>query len=177
MPKSGAQIQKEYRERKKQKIGEEYKERKRQRTSGRSAKKYRNIKLISEMTGLNRKRLEMGHSKLMNMHKRKRSTNIRDALANKLEVFLSRDDNSRMLPGKKDGKEIVRKRVLNDYIKNLHLKFLAEFPEIKVSAGIESKLRPGHISLCNFLSKNKCLCSKHQNLALKCKCLQNLKSV
>ena len=37
MPKSRAQIQKEYRERKKQKIGEEYKERERQRT-----KKYYN---------------------------------------------------------------------------------------------------------------------------------------
>ena len=58
------------------------------------------------MTGLNRKRLGMGHSKLMNM-KRKRSTNIQDALANKVKVFLSRDDNPRMLPGKKDGKGIV----------------------------------------------------------------------
>lgn len=143
--------------------------------SGRIAKKYRNIKLISEMTGLNRKRLGMGFSKTMTIPMRKRSTNIRDALAKKVDFFLSRDDNSRMLPGKKDGKGIVQRRVLNDYMKNLHLKFLAEFPEIKVSAGIFSKLRPQHIRLCNFLSKSTCLCSKHQNFALKCKCLQNLK--
>ena len=60
-------------------------------------------------------------------------------------------------------------------MKNLHLTFLTEFPEIKVSAAIFSKLRPGHVRLCNFLSKNTCLCSTHQNFALKCKCLQNLK--
>ena len=120
---------------------------------GKIAKKYRNIKLISEMTGLNRKRFGMGHLKLMNMPKRKRSTNIRYALANKVEVFLSRDDNSRMLSGKKNGKGIVQKRVLNDYMKNLHLKFL----EIKISAGIISKLRPGYVRLSNFLSTNTCL--------------------
>ena len=39
------------------------------------------------MTELDRKRLGMGHSKLMNMPKRKRSTDIQDALANKIEMF------------------------------------------------------------------------------------------
>ena len=65
---------------------------------------------------------------------RKRSTNIRDALADKVEVFLSRaqDGNSGMLPGKKDGKGIGQIWVLNDYMKNLQLKFLVEFLEIKV---------------------------------------------
>ena len=60
-------------------------------------------------------------------------------------------------------------------MKNFHLKFLAEFPEIKVSAGIFSKLKPGRVRLYNFfLYKNTCLCSKHQTFAFKCKCLQNL---
>ena len=60
-------------------------------------------------------------------------------------------------------------------MKNLHLKFLAGFPEIKVSAGIFSKLRPGHVRLCNFFIKKHMFMQQHQNFALKCKCLQNLK--
>ena len=35
-------------------------------------------------------------------------------------------------------------------MKKLHLKFLAEFPEIKISAEIFLKRRPGHVCLCNF---------------------------
>ena len=96
-------------------------------------------------------------------------------LASKVASFLSRDDNSRKIPGKKDGRGQIQNRVLNDYRKNLHLKFLAENPEIKVSTVTFSKLRPSSIKLCNFLSKNTCLCTKHQNFALKCKCLQSYK--
>ena len=102
-------------------------------------------------------------------------TNIMVQLASKVASFLSRDDNSRKMPGKKDGQGQIQNRVLNDYRKNLHLKFLVENPEIKVSTGTFSKLRPSSIKLCNFLSKNTCLCTKHQNFALKCKCLQSYK--
>ena len=139
--------------------------------SGRITKKYRATRLIASMTNLDRKKLSLNNTKHLSTLLKKCSTNIMVQLASKVASFLSRDDNSRMMPGKKDGWGQIQNRVLNDYMKNLHLKFLAENPEIKVSTGTFSKLRPSSIRLGNFLSKNTCLCTKHQNFALKCKCL------
>ena len=53
------------------------------------------------MTDFYRKSLGEGCSKSMTMPPRKRSTNLRDVLADKVDQSLYRDDNSRMLPGKK----------------------------------------------------------------------------
>ena len=57
--------------------------------------------------------------------------------------FLERDDNSRMMSEKKDfktvrgqecpGKEETQKIISNNCMKNLHEKYLAEFPERKIS--------------------------------------------
>ena len=49
--------------------------------------------------------------------------------------FFKRDDNSRAMPGKNDAKKVAagvkkQKRILNDYLKNLHLMFLSEEPNI-----------------------------------------------
>ena len=92
--------------------------------------------------------------------------------------FLERDDSSRMLPGKQDavktGKDKVQKRVLNDYIYNIHLKFLAESP-IKISRTCFYKTRPIHIALVNFASRSVCLCSKHQNFSFLLRALKSAK--
>ena len=98
--------------------------------------------------------------------------------------FLERVDNSRMMPGKKDfktvrgqeglGKEKKQKRILNDYMKNLHEKYLAEFPERKTSLAMFCRFRPAYLLLVNFASQNICLCSGHQNLALKLKTLKSI---
>lgn len=37
-----------------------------------------------------------------------------------------------------------------------------------------SYLRPKHVLLVNFCSRNTCLCSRHQNIALKIKAIQNV---
>lgn len=54
----------------------------------------------------------------------------RQALTGEVDPFMERDDNSTCLPGKKDaykdGKEHKQKRILNDYIYNLHRKLLAK---------------------------------------------------
>ena len=121
--------------------------------SGRITKKYRATRLIASMTNLDRKKLSLNNTKRLSTPLKKRSTNIIIQLTSKVASFLSRDDNSRMMPGKKDGRGQIQNRVLNDYMKNLHLKFLAENPEIKVSTGTFSKLRPSSIRLCNFLLK------------------------
>ena len=76
--------------------------------SGRIAKRYRNVRLISKMTGFDRKSLDEGCSKSMTIPLRKRSTNLCDVFADKVDQFLCRDDNSRMLPGKKMAEDWFR---------------------------------------------------------------------
>lgn len=89
---------------------------------------------------------------------------------------LEREDNSTTLPGKKyfkksDGK-IKQKRILTDYLHNLHEKFLLENPALKVSQSVFYKMKPEHILYANFSSRKTCLCTKHQNVALKIRCLR-----
>ena len=80
------------------------------------------------------------------------------------------------MPGKKDcsaGKIKIQKRVLNDYLHNLHSKFFLENPEIKISRALFCKFRPKHILLANFCSRKTWLYSRHQNIALKLRSLHN----
>lgn len=94
-----------------------------------------------------------------------------------VEDYLERPDNSTTLPGKRDtkttGKEVKQKHVLNDYMLNLYEKFKLERPDIKISKTCFFKLRPPHVMLAHFANRRTCLCTRHQNLALKIKSLQN----
>ena len=95
----------------------------------------------------------------------------------KIRDFLEREDNSRQLPGKADTvrneKRVkVQKYVLNDYLRNIYLKFKAESPEEKVSFATFCRARPKHVTLVNYAARVICLCTKHQNVALKLKCLK-----
>ena len=82
-------------------------------------------------------------------------------------------------------KEIVKmsrswnktKWVLNDYLYNLHFKFLAENGTTKISLAVFSRLRPRHISLVKFRCRKICLCQRHKNMALKGKVLEDNKVV
>jgi hypothetical protein len=101
----------------------------------------------------------------------------RESLRNTVIRFLERDDNSRMMPGKNDKKKTqsghMQKRVLNDSMSCLHMKFVSETSE-KISLATFCRLRPNYICLTKFISRNTCLCQKHQNMAL---ALKNLKAV
>ena len=85
--------------------------------------------------------------------------------------FLLREDNCTILPGKKDVKKVgdrsEQKRVLSDYLHNLHFKFKLENPDIKLSRTTFCRLRPKHVLTVHFCSRATCLCSRHQNTALK----------
>ncbi len=101
-------------------------------------------------------------------------------MLDKVNKFLSRDDNSRMQPGKKDFKksneneEGVQCRILNDYMYNLHTKFKAEFPNIELSRSNFFTMRPSHILLTENLQRRTCLCNKHQNISLKLKIINRV---
>ena len=63
----------------------------------------------------------------------------------------------------------MQKYVLNNYLHNLHQKFCMENPEIQISRSTFSKLHPPHVRKADFGNTKTCLCSRHQNFALKLK--------
>ena len=71
--------------------------------SGRITKKYHATRLIASMTNLDRKKLSLKNTKHLSTLLKKHSTNIMVQLASKVASFLSRDNNSRMMPGEKMG--------------------------------------------------------------------------
>ena len=85
--------------------------------------------------------------------------------------FLRREDNCRVQPGKADVKKDTdgtkqQTVVLTDYMKNLHLKFLSENPDLKLSLSSFCSIRPKSVLLACFITRNACLCIRHQNMAL-----------
>lgn len=144
---------------------------------GKIMKKYRLKNRLSEITGISRRKL-VGHKKLAEIRKRRRNEEINNAINRDVKEFLERDDNSRQLPGKNDavkvGKSKVQKRVLNDYMFNLYDKYQAE-STYKISLSTFYRKKPASIAYVNFSTRSVCLCQKHQNFALKLKCLKNYK--
>jgi hypothetical protein len=132
-------------------------------------KKYRCLRKISPDVGLSRKKLSKLHIPRVNVTLRKK-------YGEKVRVFLEREDNSTVLPGKRDvtvtNKSPTPKHMLNDYLHNLYQKFCLEYPSIKLSRSSFSKLRPSHILLTSFSSRRTCLCTYHQNFALKIKAMK-----
>lgn len=52
------------------------------------------------------------------------------------------------------------------------MRFVAENPTVKMSLATFCHMRPTHILTTNFISRNTCLCTKHQNMALTLKSLR-----
>ena len=132
-------------------------------------KKYRCLYRLSEATGVSRK-------KVTNINVRRPSAKLRKIHGEAVKDFLEREDNSIIQPGKRDSKtvekEVHQKHVLNDYMHNLWEKFLLENPSIKLSRSQFCKLRPSHVLLTSFASRRTCLCTYHQNFALKIKAMK-----
>ena len=144
--------------------------------SGKIAKKYKCVSLMSKKTGLCRHRLGRTIGK---EHQILRGTRLNKVAKfhNNIIEFLTREDNSKLQPGKKDNKKVGTEKkqiyILSDYLSNLYTKFEAENPEINISFSSFSRCRPKHILLTSFSSRNSCLCTKHQNAALTIKLLKS----
>lgn len=140
--------------------------------SGKVVKKYRMRAYLESMTQLERRRALKASS-----DKKRKLRFTAERVKSDIQRFLNRDDNSRLMPGKSDcvkvGKEKKQKRILNDYLHNLHLKFLAE-SDYKISRASFYRIRPKELSLVNFASRSVCLCAKHQNMSFKLKSLKNM---
>ena len=136
---------------------------------GKILTKYSLGRMVNKSTGLGRNRINktISTSAWANKIRRRREIEIcRDRV---LEFFM-RDDNSRCNPGKQDklkvNGETRQTRTLTDYLKNLYLKFRGEHPNVKLSLASFCRIRPANIRLTRFISRNSCLCTKHQNFAL-----------
>ena len=139
--------------------------------SGDLVRKYRCVKTVSRATKLSRtsilkrcreEKAGIGLMKEGRMGKARRSQEL-------VIKFMMREDNARMQPGKKDkvkaDGENKQKLVLTDYLYNLHQKFLADYPNQTLCLRSFGRMRPKHIMLASFTSRNTCLCIKHQNMA------------
>ncbi|CAG2223343.1 unnamed protein product [Mytilus edulis] len=146
--------------------------------TGKAIRDHKCIRRLSYDIKVNRKQLMKIKSKREKEKKKTRMKAAREDLRSKVLVFLERDDNSTCLPGKrdnkKDGKEKKQKRVLNDYLDNLHQKFLSENVLTKLSVSVFRRFRPANYVLASFGNRRTCLCQRHQNMALKVRTLKAL---
>lgn len=133
-------------------------------------KKYRCTSNLSKEFGV-------GRQKLRDAIKKRKVKLMSVQYKQEVEDYVERPDNSTTLPGKRDtkttGKKVKQKHVLNDYMMNLYGIFKLERPDIKISKTCFFKLRHPHVMLAHIASRRTCLCTRHQNLALKIKSLQN----
>ena len=103
-------------------------------------------------------------------------------LQERVKQFLSRDDNSRMTPGKKETitrhKIKKQKRILNDDLKTLHSKFQSENGNrTKMSLSLFQRMRPFWIVKPSAKDRETCLCKKHENIELQMTKLHQLKVI
>lgn len=100
-------------------------------------------------------------------HRKQQSNVITSADEITLAHFLERDDNSRATTGKRDTitrKQVkIQKRLLSDSLKNLHLKFKAENPNIKISYTEFCKRKPFWVVHPSFKDRETCLCKLCEN--------------
>lgn len=94
----------------------------------------------------------------------------------KVEKFYLAEENSRVMPGRKDYISVVKngkreheqKRLLLFNISELHEKFKNAFPEITISLSKFRKLRPRECILAGQSgTHNVCVCKIHENIRLK----------
>lgn len=142
---------------------------------GNLLKKYRCISKLSKATGLHRNVISRAIKRGVDFTKQRRLRTLakyREGII----MFLEREDNSRSQPGKQDSVKCesgrLQTRVLTDYLDNLYLKYKSEKPEIAVSLSTFKRARPKYILPTTFLSRNTCLCTKHQNFVFKLKMLK-----
>ena len=112
------------------------------------------------------------------LHKRKEGTGspLPKSDIEKVILFYSFDDISRMCPGMKDFKSVknadgtkeqVQKRLLLLNLKEAHIQFLVDYPETGISFSTFAVLRPKYIILAGPKgTHNVCVCEPHQNIKL-----------
>ena len=142
--------------------------------SGKILRKYKPIRYAARTTNTDRRKLSNRPQHKPNKSKRGFEPNLYKAVIN----FYNHDDVSTALSGKRDAKKVkqwkprIQKRVLNNYLSNLHQKFVSEHTNMSCSFTSFARMRLKNFVLANFTNRRTCLCTKRQNYALKLKMLR-----
>ncbi|XP_060604512.1 uncharacterized protein LOC132757278 [Ruditapes philippinarum] len=144
--------------------------------AGNLLKKYKLLKRFGEKTNTSRNKLSKVKCKSVSIENLNRRREIAKSREKVIE-FLERDENSRAMPGKCDyvrseNGEKYQTRVLTDYLSTLYHKFMSENPSIKLSFTSFTRIRPARIRLTHMITRDTCLCTKHQNMSLTLKALK-----
>lgn len=119
--------------------------------SGRIIRSYRFSSKLGPALGVTRKLVRRYITSNNKAQAKAKSNHLRS----KVTEFLFREDNCTILPGKKDVKKVgdqsEQKKVLSDYLHNLHFKFKLENPDIRISRTTFFRLRPKHVLTVHFL--------------------------
>ena len=132
-------------------------------------RKFKLIHYTARRTNTDWRKLLKGLSKVINPNKSKRGfePNLYKAVIN----FYNLDDVSTALPGKHDAKKVkqgkphIQKRVLNNYLSNLHQKLVSE--HTNMSGSFTSLTRMRSKNSANLANRWTCLCTQHYPLKLK----------
>jgi hypothetical protein len=121
-------------------------------------------------------KIKMHRQHVLSTMSRRRNNRRQEIERNKKLVvnFLKRNDNSIELPSKKDAliKGITR-YALNDTLKNIYNRFTCEFPSVRMSFATFCRQKPKWVKCIKWASRRQCLCLRHQNAALKLKCIRS----
>lgn len=145
---------------------------------GKILQKYRLRKYAETVFGFSKKRWKHSDNHPLRFT-RKGNTRTVDAIKNCVRLFFERDDVSRLTTGKKQTKTKTKmkkqKRFLMDTIRNVHRKFLAEYPNRKISYSLFCHLRPFWVVTPSLSERETCLCKMHENLGFIANKLYHLK--
>jgi hypothetical protein len=137
--------------------------------SGKIIKKYRLGNYAHQEFGFSQKMMRANRKRpnSLDYHRKQQSNVITNTDDLTVAQFLERDDNSRATTGKRDTKTKkqlkMQKRLLSDSLKNLHLKFKAENPNIKISYSEFCKRKPFWVVHPSVRDRETCLCKIREN--------------
>lgn len=148
---------------------------------GKLLKKYRMQRLAKHQLNLTQRRINQSDSSNLIYARKPRRSGLIQGMKTEIETFLCREDNSRLKAGKKSTKTKakIKKQIhlMNDTLKNLHLKFLAENSTRKISYSLFCRLKPFHVIHARESDRETCLCKRHENLQFKVNKLKQLKII
>ena len=153
--------------------------------TGKVVKKYKMQQTAQTTFGFSQKRwgrysgAKSGSKGLMTYQRSWKASAAGEEMKKSILNFFTQDDNSRLMPGKKDTKtkykKKMQKRLLSDTILNLHRKYLAENPHRRCSYSLFCSLRPFWVMHPTLEDRQTCLCKSHENFSFMVQKLHQLK--
>ena len=145
---------------------------------GNILKRYRFQRLAQQSLGFSAKRWKLRNTEQLT---RKKYKSVAVLCSNAVSEFFERDDVSRITSGKKQTvtfkKQKKQKRFLNDTLKNLYEKFMAENSSIKLSFTVFCRLKPFWVCKALLTDRETCLCKLHENLQFLATQMKDIKAL